>query len=220
MPKPYHFAVILSGCGFMDGSEIHEAVMTLLAIDQHGGIYDCFAPNIPQTRVINHLTQQSSAETRNVLVESARIARGAIRDIKDYKPENYDALIFPGGFGAAANLSNFATAGEAYEINDDVTQSIQATYKAGKPIGALCIAPTLLPKLIKNPTLTVGQDKNVAAILEKLGAHLKPTNNGEIVIDKANRLVTTPCYMLDARISDIAKGADNLVKAIIEMLGN
>ena len=210
-------AVILSGCGNKDGAEIHESTLTLLAIHKHGADYQCFAPNIPQHHVLNHITGQEMDEQRNVLIESARIARGSIKDLKQFDPTEHDALIIPGGLGAAKNLSTYAFDGSNCTINQDVENAVNAMYEAGKPIGALCIAPVILAKVLARGELTVGQDVPTATNLEDMGAHHTPTTHGEIVVDRVNKIVSTPCYMLDARVDQIAEGAEKLVKAVLEL---
>ncbi len=211
-------AVILAGCGVYDGSEIHEATMTLLAIKEQGADYQCFAPNINQAHVINHLTGEAMDETRNVLVESARIARGNIKDLAEFKAADYDALVFPGGFGAAKNLSDLAFKGAEMEVLPVVEEAVLETVKAGKPVGALCISSVLMAKVLKGTRVTVGQDEGTIAVVESFGSAHEPTNNGEVIVDKAFKLVTTPCYMLDATIADVANGARNLVRAILQMV--
>jgi len=210
-------AVVLSGCGVKDGSEIHEAVMTLLAIDRQGAAYQCFAPNIAQRDVVDHVTGKPMAETRNVLVEAARIARGDIRDLATFDPNDFDALVFPGGLGAAKNLCSFALDGADCSVEPTVADAIRATHKAGKPIGALCIAPVILAKVLGDVELTVGKDEDVAAAIKAMGGTPRERDHGEVAIDRANKVVSTPCYMLDASIRQIADGADNLVKAILEL---
>jgi enhancing lycopene biosynthesis protein 2 len=212
------FAVVLSGCGVFDGAEIHEATLTMLAIMKQGAQYDLFAPNIPQHHVINHLTGEEMDESRNVLVESARIARGKIKDLKQYDPNNYDALIFPGGFGAAKNLSDFAFKGADCTVNPDVEKAVLKTTGKNKPIGALCISPVIIAKIFGDVEVTIGQDPGTAEAVEKMGATHTKTNHGEVVVDEKNNLFTTPCYMLDANILDIAKGASNIVKAMLERM--
>ncbi|MBF0093237.1 MAG: isoprenoid biosynthesis glyoxalase ElbB [Alphaproteobacteria bacterium] len=214
--KP-RIAVVLSGCGVYDGAEIHEAVLTLLALDRRGASYQCFAPDIPQAHVINHLTGQESHESRNVLVESARIARGDVKPLRDYDPAAFDGIVFPGGFGAAKNLSSFAFDGPNCTVNPDVEKAIKGTRAAGKPIGALCISPAIMAKVLGGVELTIGSDSGTAATLEKLGARHKTAGHGEVVVDKAAKLVTTPCYMLNSTIGQIATGADNVVAAMLEL---
>jgi enhancing lycopene biosynthesis protein 2 len=206
-------AIVLAGSGAKDGSEIHEAVCTLLALDQQGASVQCFAPDIRQAHVVNHITDEDMPEERNVLIEAARICRGDIKPLSAYNPADFDALIFPGGFGAAKNLFTLAFDGPDFAINEDVERAVLSTHAAKKPMGALCISPALLAKLIPGARVTLGQDTNTA---NALGAQHEITTHGEITIDEDNKLVTTPCYMLDASIKDIAAGASNLVKAVLE----
>jgi enhancing lycopene biosynthesis protein 2 len=210
-------AVVLAGCGVQDGSEIHEAVMTLLAIDRHGAGYQCFAPNIPQRDVIDHSAGRPMAEKRNVLVESARIARGDIQDLATFDAKDYDGLVFPGGFGAAKNLCSFAVDGADCTVEPVVAKAIQAMKQAGKPIGALCIAPMVLAKVLGTIEITIGNDPGCAAAIGKMGGRHVERGHGQVAVDRANRIVTTPCYMLDATIKQIAEGADNLIGALLEM---
>ncbi len=211
-------AVILSGCGVFDGSEIHEAVLTLLAIDRQGAEYVCYAPNTDQAHVINHLSGEEAPETRNVLVESARIARGNIKDLNDFDAADFDAAIFPGGFGGAKNLCSFAFDGPDCSVNDDVRNAVKGLVEAGKPIGALCITPVVMAKLLDGVNVTIGQDADTAQAITKMGATHSITSHGEVAVDKKYKLATSPCYMLDATISQIAEGADNTVRAVLEMI--
>lgn len=211
------FAVLLAGSGVFDGSEIHEATMTLYAIMKNGGTYQVFAPDIDQHHVINHITGEEMDEGRNVLIESARIARGDIKNLKDFEADDYDALILPGGFGAAKNLSTFAFDGADCKINGEVENAIRAMNDKNKPVGALCISPVILAKIFGNVKLTIGQDKDTADAVEQMGATHKKTDHGEVVVDKDKKLVTSPCYMLEANILNIAEGADNVVKSIMEI---
>jgi enhancing lycopene biosynthesis protein 2 len=211
-------AVVLAGNGVFDGAEIHEATLTLYSIVKNGGMYEIFAPNIDQYHVINHITGEQMNEKRNVLVESSRIARGKIKDLADFKASDFDALIFPGGFGVAKNLCTFAFEGVNCTVNKDVEKAIKNMAELKRPIGALCISPVLLAKVLGNVELTIGQDKGTADAIKKLGAIHKTTTHGEVVIDKKNKIVTTPCYMLDATIAQIGDGANNLVKAIFKMI--
>ena len=212
------FAIILSGCGVFDGTEIHEATMTMLAAAKNGAEYDIFAPDVRQHHVINHIKGEEMDEQRNVMVEAARIARGKIKPLNEYNPEEYDALIIPGGFGVAKNLCTYAFDGVDFSVDKVVEKVLKSTHAAGKPIGALCISPVLLAGVFGGIDVTIGKDKNTAADIEKLGAVHIETGPGEIVVDNANRIVTTPAYMLDSGIEDIYDGADNLVKAITEMV--
>jgi enhancing lycopene biosynthesis protein 2 len=212
------FAVVLAGCGVYDGAEIHEAVMTLLAINRNGGTYHIFAPNVMQYHVINHITGDEMKESRNVMVEAARIARGKIKALIDYLPEDFDALVFPGGFGVAKNLCSYAFEGNDMKIDRVVEKAIRDTHAAGKPIGALCISPVLITKVLGNVVVTIGNDKGTAEHIEAMGAVHKITKNGEIEIDKKNKLVTSPCYMLDAALTDIETGVNKTIKALISLM--
>jgi enhancing lycopene biosynthesis protein 2 len=211
-------AVILSGSGVYDGAEIHESTLTLYAIIKHDAAYSIFAPDIIQHHVINHITGQEMNETRNVLIESARIARGKISPLSRFNAEDFDALILPGGFGAAKNLSDFAFKGADCTVNEEVAMAIRKMASLNKPIGALCIAPVVLAKVLGDVNITIGNDKATAEAVEKLGATHKNTSHGEITVDEKNKIVTTPCYMLDANIIQIAEGAENVVKKILELI--
>jgi enhancing lycopene biosynthesis protein 2 len=215
------FAVVLSGCGVYDGAEIHEAVLTLLAIDRQGGSYQCFAPDKPQMHVVNHLTgQEAPGESRNVLVESARIARGNIKPLSQFSPVEFDALVFPGGFGAAKNLCSFATQGPDCSVDPDTEKAVRAMNAAGKPIGALCIAPALMAKIFgQGIDVTIGSDEGTAKAVEAMGARHTQAGHGGVVVDKAHKMVTSPCYMLDSSISQIADGAENTVKTLLTLMG-
>jgi len=202
----------------MDGSEIHEATMSLYAIMRNGGVYEIFAPDMPQHDVINHVTGEEMNETRNVLAESARIARGKIRPLSEFDAKDFDALMMPGGYGVAKNLSDFAFRGADCKVHEEVAAAIKAMVAAGKPIGAVCISPVIVACVLKDVEVTIGQDKSTAEAIEAMGARHVPTNNGEIVIDKKYKVVTNPCYMLDATIVDIANGTNNVVKALMEMM--
>ncbi|MCB2099799.1 MAG: isoprenoid biosynthesis glyoxalase ElbB [Rhodobacterales bacterium] len=211
-------AVVLSGCGVYDGAEIHESVLTLLALDRQGAAYQCFAPDVDQAHVVNHLTGEESPESRNVLVESARIARGAVKPLSDYDADAFDAIIFPGGFGAAKNLCSFAFDGADCTINPDVEAAVRATHAARKPIGALCIAPALMAKIFEHAEVTIGQDEGTAEAITAMGGQHIKTTHGQVVIDPRLRLATSPCYMLDSTIGQIADGAENTVRTILEMV--
>ena len=213
------FAVVLSGCGVFDGAEIHEATLTLLAIAQHGATYEIFAPDVEQYHVINHLTHQPTSEKRNVLVESARIARGRIKPLSQFRAADFDALVFPGGFGAAKNLSTVAFDGPNARVNPDVENAVKSMHTAGKPIGALCISPALIARILGNVEVTIGNDPGTAAAIEKMGGKHVKTTHGEVVVDKRNKIFTTPCYMLDATIVQIYEGASNIVKEVLRFEG-
>jgi enhancing lycopene biosynthesis protein 2 len=212
--------VVLSGCGVMDGSEIHEAVLTLVAIDRAGAEAVCMAPNIRQRHVINHLTgEESKDEVRNVLVESARIARGKIRDIAGVKAADIDALIFPGGFGAAKNLSDYAFKGPECSVNPEVSRLATEVHAAHKPIGVVCIAPVIAAKVFggEHPQITIGTDKNTAKDIEKMGAKHVSCPVQEFVVDKDRKIVSTPAYMLAQSIKEAAEGIEKLVAAVIDL---
>jgi len=212
------FAVVISGSGVFDGAEIHEATLTLYAIMKNNATYEIFAPDIKQYHVVNHITGEEMNETRNVLVESARIARGKIYSLSKFNAGEFDALIFPGGFGAAKNLSDFALKGSGCQVNEEVAEAIRNMVKLNKPIGALCIAPVLLAKILSDVLITIGSDQATAKSVEQMGATHKNTSHGEITVDKKYKIVTTPCYMLDANILQIAEGAENAVKEILKLI--
>ena len=213
------FAIVLSGCGVFDGAEIHEATLSMLSISRQGGAYQAFAPNIQQHHVINHLTGEKMDESRNVLVESARIARGKIMELKEFKAEEFDGLLFPGGFGAAKNLSSWAFDGADASILPELEKAIKGMVEQNKPIGALCISPVILAKVLGAVRLTIGDDKGTVQAIESAGATHVQTTHGEVVVDSKFKVVTTPCYMLDANIAQIADGASNVVKAMMELMG-
>ena len=212
------FAVVLAGCGVFDGAEIQEVVLTLLAIDAAGSTYQCFAPDVLQHHVLNHLTGNEMPEKRNVLIESARIARGNIKPLALFKARDFDALIFPGGFGCAKNLCDWAVKGDNCTVNPEVAESVKSMSEAGKPIGAMCIAPVILAKIFRGTTLTTGQDPASAGFIDKMGNKSVFTNHGEVIIDKERKIFTTPCYMLDASISQIALGTVNIVKEMLKYM--
>lgn len=212
-------AVILSGCGVYDGSEIYESVITLLRLDQRGAEVQCFAPNIEQMHVLNHLTGDEMPESRNVLVESARLARGNIKDLREAKAEDFDALIMPGGFGAAKNLSDFAIQGAACKVLPDVLSVAQAFAKAHKPIGMMCIAPTMAAQIFGPGVLcTLGDDHDpAAAAAREMGIQHEACDVTEIIEDSRHKLVTTPAYMLAQSISEAAAGINKLVDRVLEL---
>lgn len=212
------FAVILAGSGVFDGAEIHEATLTLLAIKKQGADYEIFAPDIPQHHVINHLTGEEMHEKRNVLVESARVARGNIKSLSQFNQDHFDAIILPGGFGVAKNLCTWAFEGDDCIVNPDVERAITVMYAAKKPIGAMCIAPVILGKLFSGTNLTTGDDKASADFIKKMGSGYTKTTHGEVVIDKSRKIFTTPCYMLDADIVQIADGTENIVREMLKMM--
>jgi len=215
-----NIGVVLSGCGVQDGSEIHEATLTLFFLDQAGVNVSCFAPNIQQYHTINHYTGKvQEKEDRDVLVESARISRGTINDLGDAKAKELDALIFPGGFGAAKNLCDFAFNQENFQVNKDVERIIRNMHEIGKPLGFICIAPVIAAKVLGSyhPQLTIGSDQSTAQLMEKLGASHIITQVDEIVYDSNHKIVSTAAYMLGPTISKVAIGIEKLVKKIVEV---
>lgn len=212
--------ILLSGCGVMDGSEIHESVLTLLAIDKNGHEAICFAPDKDQTSVINHLTNKPTNEKRNMLIEAARIARGNIKNIKDVSIDEIDAVILPGGFGAACNLSNFALAGSNTVVLPEVEKFLIEINKQNKPIGAICIAPNIIAKLFGKAgvKLTIGTDKNTAKMLEEMGAKHIDKDVSEILIDEKNKIVSTPAYMLAKSPKELETGINNLVSEVCKLI--
>ena len=211
-------AVVLSGCGVFDGAEIHESVLTLLRLEQQGASYQCMAPNIDQLHVINHLKGEvAEGESRNVLVEAARIARGEIIDLATANPADYDALIIPGGFGAAKNLSDFAVKGQDCHDNPDLLAFAQAIHQANKPVGLICIAPAMTPLLFgEGATCTIGTDQETAAAIEAMGGQHTNCPVDDIVIDEQRKLITTPAYMLAGSIVEAASGINKLVDEVLK----
>jgi len=214
--------VVLSGCGVYDGSEIHEAVITLLALDRAGVEAVCMAPDVDQS-VVNHLTGEAAeGETRNVLVESARIARGNIRDIATVKAADIDALIFPGGFGAAKNLCDFAVKGSDCQPNPEVARLVRELVAAQKPLAAICIAPALISSILGHDELahklTIGSDQETAAALETMGSEHVSCPVSNFVVDPINKLVSTPAYMLAGSIREAAEGIEKTVVELLNMI--
>jgi len=224
-----NIAVLLAGNGVYDGSEIHEAVLTLLALDEAGASYQCVAPDKLQYHVVNHLTGEPTLESRNVLLESARIARGKIKALETVKAADFDALIIPGGFGAAKNLNEWAIKGPEGAIDPAVKAFILDFLHFNKPIGAMCMGPTVLAKALEgsnyHPQLTVGSTAapspyDIAAIcagMELLGSKAVMRTVQQIEIDAAHKIVTAPCYMMEASISDIRNNTKQLVAALLQL---
>ena len=216
MPK---VGVVLSGCGVNDGSEIHEAVITMLELDKANADMVLMAPNIDQLHVINHATGEEMDDSRNVLVESARISRGDIEDIAVVTSENVDALIFPGGFGVAKNLSDYAMAGVECSVNPDVLRLSREVHNEGKPIGAICIAPAIMATILSGETeLTVGFDEQTASDIDAMGAKHVLCPVDEIVVDKEKKVISTPAYMEAKSIKEAALGIEKLVAEILNMI--
>lgn len=211
--------VLLSGCGVFDGAEIHEAVLTLLALDRAGAKIVCTAPDVEQMHVIDHRTGEPTGETRNVLTEAARIARGEIRDLAEVRGDELDALILPGGFGAAKNLSTFATEGEGAAVEPQTARLLGEMLGAKKPVGVVCIAPAVLAAVLRDlgrsGTLTIGTDEETAGALRRMGVEHAPCPVDEIRIDEGNGVVSTPAYMLAGRISEAAAGIEKLVAEVL-----
>ena len=219
-----NIGVIFSGSGYLDGTEITEGVLTLLSLDKSDLSLNirCLAPDREQTRVMNHLTQKQMEEKRNVLIESARIARGNIEDIEKVNPNDFDAVLLPGGFGAALNLSNFSSKGGSGKILSCLADFLtEYRREDNKPLGAICIAPAIIALLLgeKKATLTIGEDKETALEIEKTGAiHQNCPVDGMVVDDKL-RIVTTAAYMYaDARLRDIAMGIDKCVQQVLKWI--
>lgn len=222
MPSKKRIGVLLCGSGHRDGSEIHEATLTLLAIDRAGGEAVCFAPRGPQRFVRNHLNGAEEGESRDMLVESARIARGSVRDVTEAKAPDLDALIIPGGAGAGTNLSNFLLAGTECQVCADVARLIKEMVGAKKPVGAICIAPATLARTLQDmgvrATITIGTDAEVAQKVEAMGHRHESCPPTACVVDREHRIVTTPAYMTARSIGEVAAGIEKLVGAIFEMM--
>ncbi len=212
-------AVMLAGCGVFDGSEIHEATCTLLNIAGQGAAYQCFAPDIKQPAVINHYTRTETAESRNVLAEAARIARGNIKSLAEFNPDQFDAVIFPGGQGIAKNLCDFASKGAGCTVNQEIEKTLNAAYEKQMPIGAICIAPALIARVLGKHgiTVTIGNDPQTAAEIEKTGARHQNCEVENACVDHAHKIVTTPAYMLAHSIVEVNEGIRKLVAEILKM---
>ncbi len=216
--------VCLSGCGFLDGSEIHEAVCTLLALDQAGAKALCCAPNVAQSDVVDHLKQKpGDGPPRNVLIESARIARGEIVELATVRVEQIDGLIFPGGYGAAKNLCDFAARGADCRVNPEVERLTTAALKARKPIGVICIAPAMLARIVGkldlHPRLTIGTDRSTAEAINRMGAQHCDCPVREMIVDEQHRIVSTPAYMLGRGPAEVFEGISKLVKEVLRLAG-
>lgn len=215
--------VVLSGCGVFDGAEIHEAVLTLYFLQKNGAEVLIMAPDVEQMHVINHLKgEPAEGETRNVLVESARIARGDIKNIADVKVSDFDALAFPGGFGAAKNLTTFAADGPDCQIDPDVLRLTKETIQAKKPLAAICIAPVIVAKALAgtgiSSTITIGTDEGTAGAIDSLGAKHVNCPVKEYVVDRQNKIITTPAYMLGQNIVEVAEGIEKTCKELLNMI--
>ena len=211
--------ILLSGCGVYDGVEIHEAVLTLLALDRKGVKIVAMAPDVEQYHVVNHLTGEATEEKRNVLIESARITRGDIRDLQSVQASELDALIIPGGFGAAKNLSDFANKGKDAKALPEVSRILTEMADAGKPIGAICISPAVVVSVLsqKHPAVTIGNDLGTADAIEAMGGVHKACTVDQIHVDETNKIVTTPAYMLGPGVKEVAEGIEKLVDAVLKL---
>lgn len=212
-------AVILAGCGRMDGSEIHESVLTLLSINQYNASYQCFSLDLPQDHVTNHLTNETVVESRNMLIESARIARGDVKPLEQLNIADFDALVIPGGNGTAYNLFTLASAGENYTVNSLVSEKCQAFTAAGKPVGFICIAPVMIPVIYPQEKIkmTIGNDQNISALMTSKGAEHHDCGVAEICVDAKYKIVSTPAYMLADNIGDAYRGINRLVQELIAL---
>ncbi len=224
MARAPHAAVLLAGCGHLDGAEVREAVLTLLALDQHGATFQCIAPDADQFHVVNHATGQPVAgERRNILEEASRIARaGQCQDLAQARAADFDCLFIPGGYGVAKNHCGFAFKGKDAEVRPDVAAFLKAFFEAGKPVGAVCIAPALVALVLagsgRHAAMTLGDDAGCAAALDALGArHQARGSARDIVVDEELKLVTAPAYMFDdARLSDVFVGIDRTVAEVLK----
>jgi enhancing lycopene biosynthesis protein 2 len=212
-------AVILAGSGVKDGSEIHESVMALWALAKNDIAYECFAPNKDQYHVVNHLTGEIMPEKRNILIESARIARGNIKPLNELNVAEFSGVLIPGGYGTAKNLCSYAYEGDNYKVDSEVEKVIKEFHATKKPIVALCIAPMIIAKVLKSK-VTIGNDTETARIVEHVGAKHENANFNEIIIDTENKIITTPCYMLANNIYQISLGIEKAVEALKEMIQN
>lgn len=211
-------AVILAGCGTMDGSEINETVTLLLALDQHNIEYQAFAADAYQAEVWNHATGKRAEERRNMLVEAARIVRGNILPLSKFSADDFDALLFPGGSGAAKNIFTYAYDGINFKVNKEVEKAILDIHAQGKPIGAMCIAPLMVAKVLGNVNITMGSGEcRQAKELALIGCKHTETTHGGVAIDKENKVFSTPCFMLDASLKDVYQGAWNLVEEMVKI---
>lgn len=214
--------MVLSGCGFLDGAEIHESVLAAYFLERGGAELVFCAPDVDQMHVVNHLTGEVvESERRNVLVESARIARGRIRALSDMSVDDVDAVVLPGGFGAAKNLSTYATEGTACSVHPDVETFLRRAHEAGLPIGAICIAPVIVARVLgdEGPALTIGDDPATARAIEELGGRHQVRSVDGITVDEKRRFVSTPAYMLGPGIADVAAGIEKLVDKLLAMVG-
>ncbi|MBR3661938.1 MAG: isoprenoid biosynthesis glyoxalase ElbB [Alphaproteobacteria bacterium] len=220
MSKQKHFAVVFSGCGRADGSEIYESVSALYAVAKSGSTYQCFAPDINQSQVIDLYNRSQMKEKRNVLIESARLARGNIKDLKHFKAEDFDGIIFPGGMGAVSNWCDYAQKGLNCTINSEIKRAVLESHRQKKVIGAMCIAPTLIALLLapEKVIFTLGAESPNTRELETLGAVHKETSATGVCVDTKNLVCSTPAYMLATDITEVFTGAENMVAKMLELM--
>lgn len=214
--------VVLAGCGYLDGAEIYESTLTLLFLDRANVPYQCLAPDMPQMHVVNHVTGKETGERRDVLIEASRIARGKIEPLSDDWIPKLDAVIFPGGFGAAKNFTDYPVKGDQCTIQPQIESFMRKILAANKPIGLLCIAPLVLARALKgtniHPQITVGAESGAARSVEVFGSRHVVCPVTEVVVDRELKIVTTPAYMYDARIADVAQGIEKLVRAVLSLI--
>lgn len=214
--------VILAGCGFLDGAEIYESVLTLYHLDKEGIPYQCLAPDIPQMHVVDHATGQPTTEQRSVFTEAARVARGAIQKLDNSWIDKLDAFIFPGGFGAAKNYCDYAVKGDNCAMHPVMESFMTKCVESGKPVGVICIAPLVLARALRgkdiHPTLTIGDAEGAAASVETFGSKHQACPVTEIVIDRKHSIVSTPAYMYNTHIADVSQGIEKLVKQVISFM--
>lgn len=211
------FAVVLSGCGVFDGAEIHESTLTLLALARYGVEYDIYAPDIDQHHVLNHITGEEMDQKRNVLVESARIARGDISNLNNLDTAAYDGIIFPGGFGVAKNLCSYAFDGIDMNVLPKVEEIVKKAHEENIPLGGICISPVMLAKILGKGMMTIGNCMATGEQIESLGAEFSPQDSVDICVDEENKIVTAPAYMNDVSILEVSVGIEKLVKAMLSL---
>ena len=211
------FALILAGCGVYDGSEIHETTLSMYAIAKRNCAYEIYAPDVEQHHVVNHITGDEMDEKRNVLIESARIARGKIKPMNEFDASQFDILLIPGGFGAAKNLSTYGFKGVDLTVNEQVAKAVRDMVNQEKPIGALCMSPVIIAKVLRNVKLTIGSDQTTKKDIVTMGSEHVDTTHGQVIVDEKYKVATTPCYMLEGSIDQIGLGAENVVDKLIEM---
>ena len=215
-------AVVLAGCGYLDGAEVQEAVLTLYFLDRAGVEISCFAPDKPQMHVVDHVTGQPTDEQRNVLVESARIARGAIQKLDAAKMADFDALVLPGGFGVAKNLSDFAHKGPEAQLDPDLVRLAGEAVQAKKPIVAICISPAVLAAALAqqgaSAKVTIGNDAGTAQAIEALGSRHQACPVQQAVVDDGRRVISTPAYMLGPGPKDVGAGIEAAITKLVSWL--